>query len=72
MSVDKLKRVLGIRGDERRVMTVTERLGNGRVRVEDLQGRLDVPVDYPLDTQLIISGGNVVGVVGQSAGTFYI
>lgn len=70
MSVDKLKRALGIKGDVQRVMTVVERL-NGKVRVYASGDYAVVEGDYALNTQLIISSGNVVGVVGQSSGTFY-
>lgn len=71
MSVDKLKKALGIKGESQRVMNVIERLGNGRVKVY-AGGNYEVVLgDYALDTQLIISSGNVIGVVGKSSGTFF-
>lgn len=71
MSVDKLRQALGIKDQAQRVMTVVERLGNGKVRVYASGDYAVVAGDYALNTQLIISSGNVVGVVGQSSGTFY-
>lgn len=72
MSIDKLKQALGIKAEAQRVMVVVERLGNGNVRVYAAGDYVVVAGNYAIDTQLIISSGNVVGVVGKSAGTVYI
>jgi hypothetical protein len=70
--MNELQALLGVKQDVQRVMTVTQRLGNNRIRVEASGDYLIVAGDYDVVTRLIISGSNVVGVVGKSAGTFSI
>lgn len=70
--INELKALLSIKTDQPRVMTVTKKISANTVRVEAEGQYLIVAGDYALETQLIISAGNVVSVVATPLGTFYI
>jgi hypothetical protein len=70
--IDDLKALLDIKPDVPRVMTVTKKISENSVRVEANGQYLIIMGNYALDTQLIISAGNVVSVVATPLGTFYI
>jgi hypothetical protein len=73
MSLSQIKKNLGIPKLGNRVMTVTERLSDNRVRVyEKTAGYLTVSGSFDIGTQLIVSiGGNAKPrAVGASAGSF--